>query len=90
MILEKPSLHCDDVELMLGDYTDGFLPESLTHRMDDHIAECENCQSGLKGYQEVIELAAEIGEQSKPMPDEVKRNLKKALNRKLGLSLRVE
>ncbi len=89
MIFEKPAVSCEDVELLLGDYTENDLPESLKLRMDEHIAECPDCEEGLRRYREVIELAGEMKESGEPMPERVKDNLRDALHKRLGIAVRL-
>lgn len=89
MIFEKPAVSCEDVDLLLGDYTDNDLPESLKARVDEHLACCAECEEGAKRYREVIELAGELKSKEAPMPDSVKENLRNALNKKLGISVRI-
>jgi anti-sigma factor RsiW len=85
LMFEKHCLHCHDVEDLLGDYVDGDLPASLKERVDDHIAQCEDCTDALGAYQMVIELAGEISKP--PTPIEVKNRLRAKLNKELGLSM---
>ena len=88
LMFEKHCIHCHDVEDLLGDYVDGEMPASLKERVDDHIAQCEDCSEALGSYQMVIDLAREIS--NPPTPIEVKNRLRRKLNEQLGLSLEME
>ncbi len=87
MILEKRELTCEDVEALLGDYVDRELPETLHKRVKEHTEQCSSCQQGEVLYRQVIGIARDIGREKRSMPDAVKRNLRKELNKRLGLSL---
>lgn len=84
-ILEKDSISCADVEMLLGDYVDNELPSTLKARVEAHISQCVECQENEKSYRLVIELAAELP--VIPVPNEVRIRLRKALNQKLGIDL---
>lgn len=84
-ILEKQTLECSDVEELLGDYVDGDLTPSLRTRVLGHICGCEECRELEETYRMTVELAAEIKPQ--PVPADVSRRLREALNARLGLSL---
>ena len=84
-ILEKQTIDCEDITAILGDFVDNELSPSLRDRVHSHIRTCPECQEGEMRYREVIALAKELPED--PMPSEVSRRLKEALNRKLGLNI---
>ena len=87
-ILEKSDINCHDVSVLLGDYVDNELSPSLRDRVHQHIRGCGECRAGERGYRQVLQLAKEL-----PRPqisDDVKRRLREALNRRLGLNLPVE
>lgn len=84
-ILERPIITCDDVEEMLGDYTDGELIPTLHARLASHIEECEHCRDIEMQYRAIIKLAKAL--RDRPVPQSVKSNLRNNLNRKLGINL---
>ncbi len=84
-VLEKEQVTCSDVTELLGDYTDGELSPSVHARLESHIEGCEYCQEMARTYALTIELAADLRET--PIPFGVQNRLRKALNKKLGLSL---
>jgi anti-sigma factor RsiW len=84
-ILEKPSIECEDVTALLGDYVDNELSPSLRDRVHCHIRGCKECQEGEAGYREVISLAKELPE--KPVTEDIQKRLREALNKRLGLNL---
>ena len=88
-ILEKLTISCHDVEAVLDDYTEGALSLTLRSRIASHIHCCKTCQKNVKGYQEVIALGRELGENTPPMPSRVRSNLRRALNERLGITLSV-
>ncbi|NLF24947.1 MAG: hypothetical protein GX589_04725 [Deltaproteobacteria bacterium] len=85
MIFEKEKIECDDVLELLGDYQDQELPLSLRARVASHLAQCPHCFEVERGYRMVVDLARELKEP--PMPEGVRRRLREALNRRLGLRL---
>ena len=86
MIFEKEQINCEDVAELLGDYQDHELPPSLRGRIDLHLRQCPQCFEMERSYRMVVELARELKE---TMPAGVSQRLKEALNRRLGLHLRV-
>jgi len=86
-VFEKMQVTCRDVEKLLGDYTDGDLPNPLKMRLDEHICECSRCSDLVQSYNEVISLAGEIKKSEPGIPSEVRARLRASLNQKLGLAL---
>ena len=87
MVLEKEKITCDDVAELMGDYADGELIPTLEGRLNEHIAECFDCQDLREQYLLTIELAREIGRRPPPVPTGVQNRLRAALNARLGLNL---
>lgn len=86
-ILEKASITCRDVTILLGGYVDGELIPTLRERVEGHISLCQCCQEGERRYRDVIEMARALPEPA--MPEGANRRLREALNRRLGLNLRI-
>lgn len=84
-ILEKERIECDDVVVLLGDYTDQELSCTLKARLDSHISSCPFCKHMRDSYQWTVNLAHELKDD--PVPREVQNRLRNALNERLGLSL---
>ena len=87
-IFEKSAIECADVEHLLGDLAEGDLMPSLETRVRDHICECDHCQESEKSYTWVIEKAKLL--KPEPLPSDVSRRLRMALNERLGISLTLE
>lgn len=85
-ILEKQEIDCIDVQLIMGDYADGDLTETLKERVDHHICTCKKCAEFKDSYLKTIELAASLLE-PKPLPVDLQNRLRAALNRRLGINL---
>jgi hypothetical protein len=87
-ILEKSEINCRDVTALLGDFVENEISTSLRDRVHQHIRSCTECQEGERRYREVIQLAKEL-----PQPEfteDIKKRLREALNRRLGLNLPIE
>jgi anti-sigma factor RsiW len=84
-ILEKEAINCQDVEDLLGDFTDQELSCTLRGRVDSHIQRCARCQELSSSYQWVVNLAHEL--KPKPITQGVQSRLRSALNRRLGINL---
>ncbi len=87
-ILEKPAIECADIEQVLGDLVDGDLTPSLEGRIREHIEECDCCRESERSYRWVVKKAKLL--KPAPLPEDVSRRLRMALNEKLGLSLNLE
>lgn len=87
-ILEKPVIECSDIEQLLGDLVDGDLTPTLEGRIRDHIEDCDCCRESEKSYRWVVKKAKLL--KSEPLPNDVSRRLRMALNEKLGLALSVD
>lgn len=87
-ILEKAAISCADVELVLGDLADGDLMPSLEGRIREHIEGCTCCSEEEKGYRWVIKKARLL--KPAPLPADVSRRLRLALNERLGMALPVD
>ena len=57
LLLEKGQITCADIDEALMEYVDGELSDTVCERMEIHMAECTQCKSGVKLYNEVIDLA---------------------------------
>lgn len=86
-ILEKQKIECSDVDALLGELVEEALPATLQARIEDHIAQCPECQDGEKAYREVILLARSLKRHEPQMPTAAKNRLRAALNARLGLAL---
>ena len=84
---EQSSLTCKEVVELFGDYADNELGETVTARIEDHLAICPECQEFERSYRFVIETAALLKPASISMPLEAKNRLRAVLNMRLGLSL---
>ena len=84
-ILEKSTIDCDDLVAHLDDYVEGDLGTTLKGRFDGHLWSCENCDEVHRTYKLTMELATELRE--RPIPSEVQKRLREALNRRLGINL---
>jgi len=87
LVLEKTKIDCSDVETLMGDYVESSLSPTLNERLDNHIVGCNHCQREVEVYNEIIEVAKEIGQNQPKIPVSVQNNLRSALNKKLGLNL---
>lgn len=87
-ILEKAAIDCADVEAVLGDLADGDLMPSLEGRINEHVEGCKCCSESVKSYRWVIKKARML--KPEPMPADVSRRLRIALNQRLGMTLQVE
>jgi anti-sigma factor RsiW len=68
---------------MLGDlcgYIDGELEPELCAQLEKHLADCPNCRVVLDSLNKTVRIFREGVEE--PVPDELKRNLQAALERK--------
>lgn len=84
-ILEKTAIECEDVVAHLDDYVEGDLGSTLKGRFDGHLFTCQNCDEVHRTYTLTVELATELRE--RPIPTDVQRRLREALNRRLGINL---
>ena len=84
-VLEKSKISCRDIVKLMGDYADRELPPTLRARLDSHICECAACAKFKHTYQLTVQLASEL--EDKPVPQDMQNRLRKALNRRLGISL---
>lgn len=84
-ILEKDCIECDDVALLLGDYTDCDLPSSIRARLDSHIKTCPFCAEMRASYKFTVDLARDLAD--RPVPTDVQNRLRATLNHRLGLNL---
>lgn len=87
-VLEKPEIDCIDVINLLGDYTDGELTSSVRGRVDAHVEHCAYCRRMMSSYIKTVELAGELRDH--PLPVETQRRLRESLNKKLGISLKMD
>ncbi len=51
---------CENIEQMLVDYTDEQLSQSDSSKVDEHLAECEECRKLLTALQKSLGLAGVI------------------------------
>lgn len=86
-VLEKGQMACADLRKCYGDYFDRELPVTVRGKLDAHIEECPRCQEFAASYRMTVELARELG--NKPVPSDVQKRLRMALNARLGLTLSV-
>lgn len=84
-ILEKQNFDCQDVADLLCDYADQELTGTLAARLDGHCLHCESCAEVRDSYLLTIKVAKTL--RDCPMPRDVQRRLRQALNQRLGLNL---
>ena len=87
-VLEKAVIECADVEQLLGDLEEGDMTQTLKDRVCEHLEGCRCCSESRKSYQWVIRKARML--KPEPMPADVSRRLRMALNERLGISLSVD
>lgn len=90
LVLEKGQIDCIDVVKLMGDLREQELPHTLEGRLRTHISECPHCQKFEASYNQVVNLANELGQDRKPIPNDVKQRLRQALNQRLGIRLSVD
>lgn len=78
---------CDDIIAHLGDYVDKELPLEQRAAIDNHLDDCSACASFYASYKHVVDSAAQLREEEKPLPIGVQNRLRKALNDRLGINL---
>ena len=71
---------CREFIEFLMEYHSGELSEVEHARFEEHLAECPDCVSYLKSYQETVKLGkAVLASFDEPIPDEVPEELVQAI-----------
>jgi predicted anti-sigma-YlaC factor YlaD len=79
-------ISCNEIEELYGEYREGELSGYKTEAVQEHIAQCEECQAFVDTYELVIAVAKTL--QAPPrLPDGFRERLRKGLNERLGISL---
>jgi len=79
---EGEALTCRELIDLLADYLDSTLSQAAVVELEDHLAECAECQAYLNTYRSTKALAAQAG--SVEMPAEMRRRLSEFLVRHLS------
>lgn len=87
-VLEKPEVDCIDVVNLLGDYTDDELTPTVRGRIDSHVEHCGYCRRMMDSYLTTVSLARELGD--RPLPVDTQRRLRESLNKRLGITLKLD
>ena len=67
---------CQHVLASLSDYVDGTLSEALCQKIEQHIADCEDCRIVIDTLEKTIYLYHTSAEQQAPaVPEDVKARL---------------
>lgn len=67
---------CREMLTFLAEYLSGALPPVRRAAFDDHLSRCPECVAYVNNYQAIVRLAKRASE---PLPDEVPRDLVRAL-----------
>ena len=51
---------CDEIRDLLGDHSDGTLPEDLRRRVDDHLESCEECGQLLETFDLIAQTIPDL------------------------------
>ncbi len=71
--------HCQELKAYLSDYIDGALSDDLCQALEQHIAECQNCQIVVNTLRKTIDLVHTTSV-DKTVPDGVRTRLFHRLN----------
>lgn len=79
--------NCEDIVAHLGDFVDKELPLEQKVAIENHLDDCSACASFYASYKHVVDSAATLGKEDKPLPIAVQNRLRKTLNDRLGINL---
>jgi anti-sigma factor RsiW len=71
--------HCQELKAYLSDYIDGVLSDDLCQVLEQHIAECQNCQIVVNTLRKTIDLVHTTSVDT-PVPDGIRTRLFHRLN----------
>ncbi len=67
--------HCRDILAHLNDYLDGELAESLCRELEQHLAECPDCQTVYDTLSRTIHIYRALRDAPAELPQEVEERL---------------
>lgn len=70
-----PAIDCQQLLTELNDYADGELSPELCVELEEHLAQCENCQVVLDTLKKTIYLVRSLRDQEEPLPPDVEQRL---------------
>jgi anti-sigma factor RsiW len=74
---DEGTLFCDDVELMLQDYLDGYLLPSQREVLEAHVRRCDTCRALLSGLTRIDDRLESVGEVD--VPEDLARSILSSL-----------
>jgi len=77
-------LTCEGLIRKLSEYLDGELDPGLAEELTRHLQHCEDCSLVVDTTRKTIQMYCNA--EPAPLPDEVRRQLDRALAEKLGCS----
>ena len=73
------SEQCREMVAKLSEYLDGELEDDLLSEVDEHLSDCDTCESLLDSLRRTIELVENLP--APPLPDDVRREVREAYRR---------
>ncbi|MFN8389018.1 MAG: zf-HC2 domain-containing protein [Bdellovibrionota bacterium] len=80
--LERRALGCSEIEELLDSYIDGEMPLGMVGRFEQHVHQCDACNSLVEDCQHIVEMAKSLAEVK--VPEGVRSRLRAALKEQVG------